>query len=375
MPLGHPQYRVVVSDPFGVPLGDASEFASLKYARVVNDWSTATITLPSTFDQSLLRIPDGRLEIWRRPLQGSREVLDTETIWLIKAPQWDRDDKGNQTITVEADTPLCILKEPGRFVNYASGAGQTLQTAPADNMIKAVARQNIGSAAVAARDLSTYITIAPDLSLAPSMTKAFALRDCLKVMREIADSSAESDTYLAFDMVAPTPSTLEFRTYVGWRGIDHRFPAGINPVIIGPDFGNMGACSLRLDYRNEITFAVAGGRGEGSDRLVGGAQDAIRIGASPFGRREKFISATQYTTTTGLSAEAAAAVRGGRPRVSFKGKLLSVPGCLYGVHWAWGDYVTAQAFGQSFDCRIDAITVTVANGKETIDAWLRAELR
>lgn len=361
------KYAIQVCDPFGVPLADASSFVSLKYSRVVNNWSTMVLELPATFDQSLLRIPDGRIGIWRNG------ILDTETTWLIKQAQWNRDDKGNQTITIEADTPLSILREPGRIVLYRAGLSQTLQTAAADNMIKAIARQNIGASSVAARDLSAYISIAPDLSLAPSLTKAFAFRDVLKVMQEIAATSAEQDVYLAFDIVAPTPATLEFRTYIGWRGIDHRFPGGINPIIIAPEFGNMGACELTLDYREEVTLATAGGRGEGNDRLLGFAQDSARIGASPFGRREVFVNATQYTTSTGLNAEAEARVRLGRPKRSFRGKILNVPGTQYGVDWAWGDYVTVQAFEQSFDCRIEAITVTVQNGKETIDAWLRSD--
>lgn len=360
-------YRIVVSDPFGVPLADASNFVSLKYSRVVNTWSTTTLVLPATFPQQYLRIPDGRLEIWRNG------ILDTETTWLIKQVQWTRTDDGDQTITVEADTPLCILKEPGRIVAYFSGTGQTLKTAAGDDMIKAIARQNIGTSASGSRNVSAYIAIAPDLTLAPSLTKAFAFRDVLKVMQEIAAQAAESGTYLAFDIVAPTPTTFELRTYTGWRGVDHRFPNGINPIIIGPEFGNMGACELTLDYRDEVTFAQAGGRGEGSDRQVGSATDSARAGASPFGWREKFVNATQYTSSTGLNAEAEAQVRLGRPRLSFRGKLLNVPGTQYGVNWAWGDYVTVQAFDQSFDCRIDAITVSVANGKETIDAWLRSD--
>ena len=372
MPVSTPSYRIVIADPFGVPLGDASNFITLKYSRVVSDWSTLTIVLPDTFDRSLLRVPDGRIEVWRRRVSG-REVLETEAVWLIKVPQYDRDDSGNQTITVEADTPLSILKEPGRIVAYYAGTAQTLKTAAADDMIKTIATQNIGASAASVRDLSALIAIAPNLTLAPSLTKAFAFRDVLKVMQEIAAQSAQTGTYLAFDIVAPTPSTLELRTYTGWRGVDHRFPTGINPVIIGPDFGNMGACQLRTDYRNEITYVQSAGRGEGSDRLLGSAQDDARIGASPFGWREKFVSATQYQTNTGLNAEAQARVRDGRPRQSFRGKLLNVPGTQYGIQWGWGDYVTVQAFGQSFDCRIDAITVTVASGKETIDAWLRSD--
>ncbi len=367
-------YAVYLSDPYGVRLADASQFVSLKYSRVVNGIGSAVLTLPGDFDTQFVRIPDGRLEIWRKLPGSSREYLDTDTIWLIKAIEYDRDDKGKTVVVVEADTPLCLLREPGRFSYYDSDTAASSVTAqPADNGIKQIARDNIGSSALQTsfRDLSQYIAIQIDLGLGASVSKSFAWRDLLKVMQELAAASMQAGTYVAFDIVSPTPDTLEFRTYVGQRGVDHRFPGGNNPVIIGPEFGNMGACSLRYDYRNEVTFALAGGKGEGAARLQATAQDAGRIGLSPFGLREKFVDATNYDTTTGLAAEAQSVVRAGRPRTIFRGKLLSTPDTRYGVHWGWGDFVTAQAFGQSLDCRIDAVTVSVAGGKETVEAVLR----
>jgi hypothetical protein len=366
-------HSVYACDPFGVRLGDASAFVSLKYARVANDIGTATVVLPGRFKRQLLRAPDGRLEIWRRTA-NKREVLETETTWLIKKIEDSRDEQGKTVIVVEADTPLCLLKEPGRFVNWTAGSANATVTDALDDAIKFVARTNIGSSAGAGRDLSAYITIGPDNGLAPSDTKSFAWRDPLLVMQEMAYSSAQQGVYLAFDMVAPTPDTLEFRTYVQQRGVDHRFPAGMNPVMIGPEFGNMGACSLTTDWRDEVTYAKAGGRGEGADRLTATAQDNIRIGTSPFGLREKFVSATQYETAVGLDGEAEAAVRQGRPKTIFRGQILDTPDTRYGVHWAWGDYVTVQAFGRLFDARIEAIEVTVEQGKETINAWVRSDL-
>lgn len=366
-------HSVYLCDPFGVRLGDASNFVSLKYARVANDIGTATLILPGKFNRQLLRAPDGRLEIWRRA-PSKREVLETETTWLIKSIRDSRDERGKTVIVIEADTPLCLLREPGRFVNYAAGSASASATDALDDAIKFVARTNIGASAGAGRDLSAYITIGPDIGLAPSDSKSFAWRDCLKVMQELAFSSAQQSVYLAFDLMAPTPDTLEFRTYVQQRGVDHRFPDGLNPVLIGPEFGNMGACDLITDWREEITYAKAGGRGEESARLTATAQDDARIGASPFGLREKFVAATQYTTSTGLEGEAKASVRQGRPRTLFRGQILDTPDTRYGVHWAWGDFVTVQAFGQSFDARIDAIEVTVEGGKETISAWVRGDL-
>lgn len=374
-------YSVYLCDPFGVRLADASNFVSLRYSRVVNDIGTATLVLPGTFGTQSIRAPDGRLEIWRRQPDSSREYLDTETVWLIKRVARELDDRGRATIIIEADTPLCILKEPGRFADYFTADFPSSEPAvtdtPWDDAIKYVVRISIGPDEGTNgfyRDISRYVTTAPNVSQAPTGSKTFTWRACLKVMQEMADASAIDGTYLAFDIVAPTPTTLEFRTYAGQRGVDHRFPNGFNPVIIGPEFGNMGECSLTTDWRNEVTFVMAGGRGELTGRHIKTAQDTTRIGASPFGLREKFVSFTNYTEIAGLQEEANAALRNGRPKTIFKGRILDVPDTRYGVHWGWGDYITVQAFGQSFDARIDAIEVSVGRGKESINAWIRGDL-
>ena len=367
-------YSVYLDDPFGNRIADASNFLTLEYSRVVNNVSTLKLTLPGDFNTQYLIIPDGRIEVWRK-LDGGREYLDTNTIWLIKKIDQKIDGSGLQTIVVEADTPLSILREPGRYVAYFAGqSGSTYAAAPADDQIKQVARDNIGATAGATRNLSAYITIDPNLSLGVSVAKSFAWRDCLKVMQEFADASTTSGTYVAFDIEADTPTTLVFRTFTGQRGVDHRYPSGINPVLISPEMGNLGETLLSVDYRNEITFVGAGGKGDGTNRLLATAQDTARQGVSPFGLREYFKDATQYTSTTGLSAEANAILRSGRAHTIFQGRLIDTPDSRYGVDWSWGDFVTAQAFGQLIDCRIDAISVSVkpGGGYERVDAWLRS---
>lgn len=367
-------YSVYLDDPFGVRLADASNFLALEYSRVVNSVSTLKLTLPGTYPTQYIINPDGRIEVWRR-LDSGREYLDTNTIWLIKKVTQKLDASGLQTIIIEADTPLCLLREPGRFVNYAAGTGAAQYSSPpADNAIKQIARENIGTLASGSRNISQYISVDPNLSLGAAVSKSFAWRDCLKTMQEFADASTTAGTYIAFDIEADSPQTLVFRTFAQQRGVDHRFPGGLNPVLISPELGNLGETLYSEDYRDEITYVLAGGKGDGSARLTASAQDLVRQGVSPFGLREFFRDATQYDTTTGLSAEADAVLRSGRVRTIFQGRLIDMEGSRYGVDWGWGDYVTAQAFGQLIDCRIDAVSVSVKPGAgyERIDAWLRS---
>jgi hypothetical protein len=370
-------YRVTLSDVNGTPLVDVP-FTSLKYSRVTNDVSTLIMELPSTFNTQLIRIPDGRVEVWRK-IDGGREYLDTETTWLIKKLGFKRNAQGLVTTIVEADTPLSIFREPGRIASgYAGSAQVTFANGPADSAIKGVAIYNIGVLALLSRQLVNYISIQPDtLQAASTGGKAFAWRDCLKVMQEMAQASTANGVYCAFDIVAPTPNTLEFRTYVGQRGVDHRFPGGNNPVLLSPDMGNLGETDMRFDYRDMASVVVIGGAGQGTARVVTSQQDTTLQALSPFSYREKFIENTQTADVTKLYSDAYAALRASRPRITFTGKILDTHDTQYGVHWGWGDYVTAQDFGRSFDCRIEAVTVTVKPGAddyETVEAWLRSEV-
>lgn len=367
-------YSVYLSNPFGVRLADASDFIRLELPRVVNSWSTLTLTLPPSFDTRLLRVPDGRIEVWRRIPGAAREYLEGECVWLIRRVQYTRDAAGTVTLVVEADHPLSILREPGRFVDAYAGTAAASESGAADDVMKTIVKEQAGSSATDSnRDLSALISVAPNFSLGPTVTRSFAWRAVLNVLQDLAQDAAEQDTYVAFDIVSPTPDTMQFRTYTGQRGVDHRFPGGQNPVILSPEFGNLAETTLDLDYRDEVTYAKVGGKGEESERKVQSAQDDTRIGLSPFGRRERFIDYTNTDTLNILAGVARAHVRAGRPRAIFSGKIINTRDTQYGVHWAFGDFVTAQDFGYSFDCRIDAVTITVENGEETIAADLRAE--
>jgi hypothetical protein len=207
----------------------------------------------------------------------------------------------------------------------------------------------------------------------PLLYKGFAWRRVLDVLQDIAAASAEQNVYLAFDIVSPTPDTLQFQTFIGARGVDRRLSVGVAPVILSPETRTLLQPSIRYDFREEIVYAKAGGSGEGFGRLFGEYLDSSRAGASPFRRRERFVDARTTDDTDALNDEARSAVRQGRPRVIISGRIAQTPALRYGIEWTWGDYVTVQAFGRQVDARISAITVEITPDGETIGAVVRGE--
>ena len=55
------------------------------------------------------------------------------------------------------------------------------------------------------------------------------------------------------------------------------------------------------------------------------------------------------------------------------GTFVDTPGAQYGRHFGYGDLVVAEVNGASVTCRVDAVHITVAGGREDIDIRLRGE--
>jgi hypothetical protein len=385
-------YTLWLSTPAGEPLAVLDTFVSLEYQRIVNHTGHANIsgaqgTLPLRLVTYADALPmqvigrDSRLHIWRTngvaAGNGQQDVLphtqelDTETTWFIRRIRTLLTEDGQHLVELGAVPAIDLLAS--RIVAYPTGSQQAVKSGPADDVMKAIVRENLGFlAADSERDLSAWLTVAPDVGLAPVVQKSFARRNLLDVLRELAEASAEAGTMLAFDIVSPTPDRLEFRTFVGQRGADHSFPAGSNPVVLSPDTGTLARAERTTDYSDEATVIYAAGQGADAQRRLAQVSDQDRLRGSPFAWRERLLDARHIGSDPDLAAEARAALVAGRPRHTFQAEIVSTPGSTYGQHWRWGDRVTAVVAGEVLTCHIDAVQVTVANGRDTVRAHLRS---
>jgi hypothetical protein len=369
IPALKPEYFLELYDPFGKKIDELDQFWGLKYTRVVNDVGELNVVLPGTFNKFKLE-RDYRIGVQRR-VGYAVPSLDTETPWLIRGRKLSIDDSGRSIYTVKALSANHILTS--RQVAYNAGTTYARKTDYADDMMKDIVRENMGSSAVdTTRSLENYLTVQADLSDGPSISKEFSWQNVNDVLKEISDTTIQIGTPVFFDIVDGGSGVLKFRTYRDYRGSDRRISSQ-NPIIIGPDLGNGGSSSLSEEWSNEVSYAYSMATGVGDARLYGTASDDTVIGSSPFGRREFISDAGQYTSSTALVNEAKAALRSGRALRSFEVKIISSPNTIYGVHWKWGDYVTGQIQGQSFDCRVQAVSVSVDAGKEQVEGYLRLE--
>lgn len=366
---------VRIADPFGVHKIEVANYAKLDYVLNCTPGGIGVLelTLPSGFDASLIA-RDSRLGVWRS-VNGGAPYLDNGAIYLATVFRYTA-----RATYVRAYHATSLLSR--RIVAYAAGSSYAKKAATAaDDLIKTFWAENAGASISAAdrdgaetqADISAYVTTQANLSTGASVAKACARRDLLAVAQEMAEASALAGTYLTFEIYAPTESTLELRTYTTARGIDHR-ASSAQPIVLSEARGNLENATVELSYQDEVTFADAGGQGEGAARLIATSLDSTRIALSPFGRVERFFDLANVSDTTSLQDDADAGLRNGRPIITFTGDLIETPATTRGVHFDLGDMVTAEdpRTHQQYDVRLDVIRETIDAGGRKVQCGLRS---
>jgi hypothetical protein len=382
-------YTIWLSSPTGERIAVLDRFVRLEYRRRVNDAGfgmglfgrvsypfTLMLSWPS-LPPSLVRLfqRDYRLEVWRS-VDGGLLELDTETVWFIAQVVQRVTGRGERVLIVHAEPATSLLSR--RIVASASGGSRAQKSGPADDLIRAIVREHFGSAAGTERDVSAWLTIpteGEDRSGGASVSKAFAWRNVLTVLQELAEASAEAGIPLFFDVVAPTPSTLRFETYAQVRGTDHSRgnSRGMEPVVLSVETGTLTDVVRSVEWREEITAVYVGGQGARESRAVVEVSDAARAARVPFGRCEVLHDARQVAMTEGLTSEGHTRLREGQPAVTFSAQVVNRPSALYGVHWRFGDRVTAEFEGEVLTCRVDQVQVVVTRDGEKVTANLVLE--
>ncbi len=262
-----------------------------------------------------------------------------------------------------------------RIVAFAADSSQALKTDNADDMMKAIVDENLGASAAAARDISgDGLSIQADSATGASITKAFAWKNVLTTLQQIADTSAIAGTPIYFDFALsvsdPVTGALafEFQTFGDFADRDIR-SSTIPGVAFSKEFGNLAMVHYEEDYVTEANYIYAGGQGTGAQREVVEVSDSDRINASIFNRRELFANASGASTTAGITGIANERLNDKRPRKIAHAELLDTDDTTFVKDWDVGSLVTVRAFGQSFDELIKAVSVQLGrNGAEQINA-------
>src|SRR3990172_11852280 len=197
------EYQVALLDQYGIVLTQLEVFSSLDYTRIVNSVGSLVVTIPNIYDQYLFSgtdiIRDNRIEVYRR-IGGGSFYRDMETQWLAVKGNKILNERGERLTKITCVDLMQLLTR--RIVAYNSGAAQASKTDQADDVMKAIIRENFGSLATdTSRSWLTYLSIEANFGLGQSISKAFSRRKVLTVLKELANASYQAGTYVAFDIV------------------------------------------------------------------------------------------------------------------------------------------------------------------------------
>lgn len=367
-------YEFWLSNPSGELVAVLDRFRSAYIQRAVNKIGQMTLSLPWGAYPGSLFVENSMIQAWRSVDGGPVQLVGGCPFFLQRGDK-GLSSQGLKTLDLTAYDPLLFLAT--HIVNYPAGSSYTDKSGPADNVMKAFFRENLGGlAADYTRDMEPWIVTQDDAGAAPSTSKAASRRDLLTVFQELAADSFANGTYLAFDIVSSNPTAgigLEFRTYTGIRGNDHRWPSSPNPVILDPDNGNLTDCLRTVDNTNAANVIIAGGQGEGASRVVKTATDDVSAAQSVWNRRELWIDARNAEDGNAVQAEADAALKLNRRRITFSAKFVPTPGVQFGRDFDYGDFVTCVWDDEAYDMRADAFGLRIQDGTETPDIAFRSD--
>ena len=333
-----------------------------------------TVTLPPEFNNRLPK--DGRIHVMRS-VNGGTAQREGESCFLIR--KWVY---ANDYTTVFALHANHILWRRHALYGVYTVAQETSSLITADDTIKSggaggnniwddnfattAASGNRNDGNTTQTDISAYVSVQADSGLAPVVYLSWYWMNTGDAVRMFCDAAMQNSTYLNAEIVAPTESTLELRTYTGQRGVDRRFTGG-SGLLFTEARGNLANALLTIDATEEITFALAGGSTRDSGTSIRGAIDTTRMGESPLGRIEAFVDVNSVDVNE-IQGAADAAVRDGRPTIAAVGDLQETDTCVRGVHFNYGDLVTVEVGGVQYDMRLDVLDVTLQGGVETTKA-------
>ncbi len=375
--MGLPSYEIWLTDDKGMRIAQITTFSALTVSREVSAIGWMELTLPASFDTSLVTVPDRIVQVWRQPRGGA---LSLWRPYFIRKWRWQMQGS-SEVLVVEGPDCNDLLRR--RIVAHYSGSANANQFTFADDAMKAYVTDAIADGVNPTPTAGTRVwsdfSVAADISAGPVVEQTAGWSQLATpsggggVLSDLAAKSKAEGTEVFFDVVPDVVTsssiTFQFRTYTGQPGQDVS-----DRVVFDQADGNLADPTLEYDYSEEINYVYAGGQAEGQARNIQQVFDADRYNVSQWNRCEGFADALNEGTSAGVQAVGNALLSQGRPIRRFSGMPLDTLGTRFGVQWDHGYKVRAIYRDAEFDAIVRATVIQVGdNGSETIQARLDYE--
>lgn len=364
---GGATYEIWLNDQFGNRITQIAGYTQLTWMRTLNDRGTFSIMLsPDVFNHRLYDV-DRRVEIWRYPEDRPPQLILVGFLRRIR-----RGRTGEQRwIQISGWDTVDLLQ---RRVLYYTDPSDAYISSTADQAMKTLVRDHLGSSAGAGRDLSAYFfEVQANTTEGAATQSNGSNQTLLRVLQDISQASAEQLNAASeikriyFDVVPRNAKYLEFRTYAGVRGSDRTIG---QPLVFSVESRTLANPVIDEDASDEITHVYVAGLGVAPNWNIQSVSSA-RASRSAFNRREAFVSAGREGTVSNVLTDVGNAVlRANRPRKSFTADVINANDNQFGIHWGFGDRVFAEFEAERFTCDIQTVACSFSNGQELIQARL-----
>ena len=352
------EYKVRAYNAAGTMVDEFTDFVGLAYRKVVNGVGIGEVILPG--QHRVIERLDHRasLEVWRRNRAlGLSWVLDFTGLFLDR--QLDYTDQ--ETFTLRCPEINWLLSTRHNLW-YAGRAGRTQFTSiAAETILKSVVGYNCGPDATALggriRDGAiANLSIETDAAGGNTLNVYCAWTNVLRILQSVAKVAGGD-----FDLVRTAPAVWEFRWFPGQLGTDRT-----DAVTFSLAFGNMASPSYRYNRRDEKTYAIVAGQGQGEIRDVVGQASATWSAANDvevFGDGRDI----DYGDSAALQDRAFEKLSETQAVEKLDFDVLQIPTSAYGVHYGLGDLVSARWRDIEAVQKIVAVTVSVSAGGDNIE--------
>lgn len=362
--LAQATYQMRLYDTAGVLQAVFDDWNSLYYNLRLDDYSYHQVSFNMPDDRMALFNTDSIIEVLRRnEYQGLNWYVDYNGFHRTRTQQIS--DRGSELFTTYGRSFEGLLNR--RSILYYSGTAFSERAAgAADNHMKGIVRENVGSLATTgnsrlASGVTTGFTIATDISAAPNWSGSVAWKNVLETLQEISNAAG-----VDFNVVRTGAATFEFRTYYPRVGVDRTGAGAAAPVVFSIQGANMSQPYATISRADEANNVFVLGQGEGINRAVVQRNDATAQSASPWNNIEHVHDQRDATTTAALQAAGDEQLASKRASRSISFTVIESAGSIYGRDYALGDLVLARYGGLEEVKKIVGVEITVANGRENL---------
>ena len=351
------EYIVRIRNRAGVRQYDVTDFLALSYSKYVNDVGLLNVDLAGNHQAIDALEKDGQIEIWRFDQDaGIDPYCDFYGLYRDRNRTTPRESI-NGVFTLKAVSQLHFLKRPIIAFDAGTNLRNDFTADPAETVMKLMVQYNAtADATVANSRLRTvgswksHISVAADTAAGSNITKAFAHRNLLECLQEVAVLGG-----LDFDLVKTAAQTWEFRTYT-LLGVDRTATVKFSTA-----WDNLEDPSLTGNAIEEATVAIVGGEGQEAARTFDIVTSANH--QTEYNDIEVFVDARNQGATS-LTAAGEARLNELRARDDFRFNVRDSGAYRYGrdycVAGAMGDKVSVRYYEATQDKKIRGVHVNVS---------------